>query len=307
MDKLNILVTGGGAPGIEGTLYSLRNHNVVTCDMNKNAVGKYLSDKFYQIYPASNKSYLKDLKWICKEENIDVVLPQNTAELDKLYNADLPVKVAIAGRNIGKNDVCEGEVVRSLGELANYFLSHNKFVLKPLNSSGGRGVRIISHENEDFMRKPGIPVVTMDQLLDELPKEFELWVMPYYEGEETTVDCFVGNEFTAIPRKRVQIRSGITFEAEVVKNEDLIEKCRVLAERLGLKYAFGFQFIDGKVIECNARVQGSMVVSTFAGANMIEAACLHAMGLPYSFDIDWDTKFIRYWGGIGINNEIIKI
>ena len=307
MDKLNILVTGGGAPGIEGTLYSLRNHNVVTCDMNKNAVGQYLGTKFYQICPATDKGYIKDLRWICSEEDIDVILPQNTAELDKLLGADLPAKVAISGRNVGKNEVCEGKIVRNVQELEEYSNLYFKFVVKPLNLNGGRGVRIVSEKKQDFFRKPGIPVITRKQLLNELPKIFELWAMPYYKGEETTVDCFMGNEFTAIPRKRVQIRSGITFEAEVINDKDLIDKSRDLAERLGLKYAFGFQFIDGKVIECNARVQGSMVVSTLAGANMIEAACLHAMGLPYSFDIDWDTKFIRYWGGIGINKQIIKI
>ena len=102
MDKLRILVTGGGAPGIEGTLFSLRNHDVITCDMDKNAVSQYLGTRFYQIWSAEHKHYLKELKWICEEENIDVILPQCTAELDKLIKADLPCKIAVSGRNIGR-------------------------------------------------------------------------------------------------------------------------------------------------------------------------------------------------------------
>ena len=307
MDRLNILVTGGGAPGIEGTLYSLRNHNVVTCDMNPSASGRYLSDKFYNVSPANCANYLLQLDSICLREDIDVILPQNTAELDYLIEANLPAKVAISGRNIGKNEVCQGKIVRNIEEIVDFSRIYPKFVIKPLNLSGSRGVRVVTGEKLDFYRKPGVPVVDLVQLDRELPKTFELFVMPYYKGKEYTVDCFRGKEFTAIPRKRIKIRSGITFEAEVERNEVLIEKSRELADRLGLKYAFGFQFIDDKVIECNARVQGSMVVSTLAGANMIEAACLHAVGLPYKFDIDWNTKFIRYWGGIGINKQIIKI
>ncbi len=305
MDRLNILVTGGGAPGIEGTLYSLRNHNVVTCDMDVNAVGRWLSDKFYQIYPASHKHYIKELTWICKEESIDVILPQCTAELNVLYSADLPAKVAISGRNIGKNDVSGGKIVRNTEEIAQYARIYPKFVIKPLYLNGSRGVKIVTTEKPDFYTKPGIPVTDVVRLCQDLPDKFELWVMPFYEGNEVTVDCFMGDEFTAIPRIRRKIRSGITFEAEVIQDHDLIEKSHQLACALGLKYAFGFQFIGGRVIECNPRVQGTMVASTLAGANMIEAACLHAVGLPYKFDIDWDTKFYRYWGGI--SNKKIKI
>jgi carbamoyl-phosphate synthase large subunit len=75
------------------------------------------------------------------------------------------------------------------------------------------------------------------------------------------------------------------------------------AEKYDLKYAFGFQFINYKIIECNPRVQGTMVASTLAGANIIEAACLEALGLPVPpFSVRWGASFTRYWGIISDNS-----
>ena len=94
MDKLKpitILVTGAGAPGIKGTLYSLRNNydkrkvTIVGVDMQNNVVGAFLCDEFYIIPPAKKaKDYLTALIKICKEENVNVLLPQNTLELEIL-------------------------------------------------------------------------------------------------------------------------------------------------------------------------------------------------------------------------------
>lgn len=301
MESLNILVTGGGSPGIAGTLYSLRNHNVITCDMNGGVIGQYMG-KFYRVPPASHPDYSQAIYDICDKEDIDVILPQNTAELNLWYYTHNKYPVAVAGWNIPKNEVADGVMVHNFEELTDFARDHDKFVVKPPDGNGSRGVRIVTDEQPDYYRKPGIPVIQWRHLYRELGESFELFAQPYYEGTEVTVDCFRGKDFTAIPRVRDSIRSGISFSGRVVKDMDLIEKSRLLAEKFDLKYAFGFQFIDGKVIECNPRVQGTMVVSTLAGANMIEAACYAALGVDYPpFNIDWESKFIRYWGLIAEN------
>ena len=90
MDALNILVTGAGAPGIKGTLYSLKNNfddrkiNLIGTDAKRDVIGKYLCDGFYRIPNASEIGYIEELSSICKKESIDVLLPQNTAELSIL-------------------------------------------------------------------------------------------------------------------------------------------------------------------------------------------------------------------------------
>lgn len=49
-----VLITGAGAPGIAGTVFALRENpdgkafRIISTDINENAVGKYLTDNFYQ-------------------------------------------------------------------------------------------------------------------------------------------------------------------------------------------------------------------------------------------------------------------
>ena len=73
MDKLRILVTGGGSPGIMGTLYSLQGYHVVCTDVKENVPGQ-LANAFYQIPSAGDDGYLDKIYDICKWEKIDVIL-----------------------------------------------------------------------------------------------------------------------------------------------------------------------------------------------------------------------------------------
>ena len=79
------------------------------------------------------------------------------------------------------------------------------------------------------------------------------------------------------------------------------------ARAMGLSYALGFQFkLDAagvpKVLECNPRVQGTMVASVFAGANVIWMGVLETLGYPPEASRTplKPAEFLRYWGGIGI-------
>ena len=152
----------------------------------------------------------------------------------------------------------------------------------------------------------------MDGLLKILGSQFPpLLVMEYLPGSEYTVDVLKTEKYTIIPIKRNVIRSGITFEGTVVLNEQLINYSKKLSEKIDLNFAFGYQFKSDennvpKLLEANPRVQGTMVLSTFAGANIIYGAVKYAKGenVP-DFKIHWGAKIFRYWGGIGICNDNI--
>jgi len=85
-----------------------------------------------------------------------------------------------------------------------------------------------------------------------------------------------------------------------------------LAEELDLRYAFGFQFKLSdtgvpKLLECNPRVQGTMVAAVFAGCNVIWWAIKEALGeevIPEKPKPEADgVRFMRYWGGLAVYNE----
>ena len=351
MNKINILITGGGSPGIMGTIYSLRNNydqrdiKIICTDIKSDCIGRYVADKFYQIERASNtKQDLNDIISISKAEKVDIILPQNTAELaalsknqSRLLDAGTKVIISSYDNLIRANskhkllEVCKkieiphpdyylikdkNDLIAKAEKLG---WPDNPVLIKHPNLNGSRGIRILD-ENMDYKdlfynQKPTSMYTKLDDFLKITGDNFTpLLVMEYLPGEEVSIDVFRDSKnFISIPRVRDEIRSGISFKNSAVKRSDLIRYSKELSESLDLKFCFGFQFkydSNGipKILECNPRVQGTMVFSTIMGANMIYSSIKSCLGedIP-QFSINWDTKLLRYWGVVGLNNNTIKI
>ncbi len=347
---MNILLTGVGAPGVQGTLYALRElrGHIIGVDADKWAVGQYLCDEFLTIAKANDKeNYLNDLRCICEKKHIDCIVPQNTAELTILAEyqrefEDKGVKILISSKqsiddaNNKYNLLCKAqelgietgrfclcadfETLREQVELRCQL--GQQTVVKPPCGNGSRGVRVIvsdkkwDRKSDFYNTKPSSLFCTLEELHAIIGNTFpSLLIMDYLPGEEYTVDVLrTDTNFVAIPRKREVMRSGITFRASLEKNERIIQDCKCLAEVMDLQYCFGFQFkknAEGKpvLLECNPRVQGTMVMSVMAGANIIAEAVRHCMQLPpREMNIQWDTRLVRYWGAVGVNESgVVKI
>jgi carbamoyl-phosphate synthase large subunit len=349
--QIKILITGSGAPGIAGTVYSLRNNYdnrtvcVIGTDMKTGVAGQYLCDDFDVIPPACNvNNYLNRLLELSVDKKIDVILPQNTAELEILARnkqifEQVGTKIIISSLQaleLSNNKFNLMNFCRSKGiPTAGFFLTDNfedlrkyaeelgwpdnRVVIKPPVSNGQRGMRIIDQridlKKAFYEQKPNNLFIRMDSLYDIIGDKFpELIVMEYLPGDEYTADIFRNKHNTlVVPRKRLSIRSGITFSGCVEKHEQIMSFSEKLAEQIDLEYCFGFQFkLDEyglpKILESNPRVQGTMVLATFAGANIIYSSIKAAIGeeIP-DFKINWNTKLVRYWGALHIlNNEIIE-
>ena len=305
----------GWSSGISGTLYSLRNNfdnrhiNIVGTDMDPDAIGKFLCDKFFVIPPTKNpEDYLIQLLKICKENSIDILMPQNTSELEILsqnkekFNR-INTKILLASEKaieIANNKFTLMSKCKEIGVPVGEFFLVSKFddlitkakklgwpneniVVKPPISNGMRGVRIISEsrnlKDSFYSEKPNSLYISMDSLKSTLGNNFpELIVTEFLPGDEYSVDVLRNsNRIIVIPRERNKVRSGITFHGTVIENEKIIEYCTLIAEKLDLKNCFGFQFkIDKngipKILESNPRIQGTMILSTLAGANIIYAS-----------------------------------
>jgi len=306
--------------------------------VNKNVGGRWLCDRFYRIpRPAKVEEYLSDLHAICAAERVDVLLPQNTAELSVLANHaeefdEHGTAVAVSGsRSIelanNKRELLmqaaaigvpcpEWHSAGTADELQRYAerlgWPLQKIAVKPPVSNGMRGFRIIDEEvdlrEQFYAEKPTAVRTPMSALLGILGDSFpELLVMEYLPGPEYTVDLLHGpGTFIAVPRRREIILSGITFSGATEERRELVDYSEALTRHTGLEYAFGFQFKYDqddvpKLLESNPRVQGTMVLSTFAGANIIYGAVKLALGeeLP-DFKVRWDTWIMRYWGALGV-------
>ena len=147
-------------------------------------------------------------------------------------------------------------------------------------------------------------------------KHCRLMVQEYLPGKEYSVDCFAGSERGySIVRERNRIVNGIAFETTICddteKVSDMNKRCNHMCEKLGLKYAVGFQFKEdaegmARLLECNPRVQGTMVATALAGVNMVWMGVKEILGeeIPL-YDIELGYKFTRYWGGVGEDGRAI--
>lgn len=348
MDSLTVLITGSGAPGIKGTIFSLQNNwdkrdiRIVGTDIKEEVIGTYICDSYYQIAKPNTQDYLDQLLEICDKESVSVLLPQNTAELSILAkNRGLFEKqgtgIALSNNNAIDTANNKDKLLQCAEKLGvptpqSYLVNtseklieqatklgwpNQSIVVKPPESNGMRGVRIIDEsvdlKTKFYVEKPSSLYINMETLLGILGEEFpELMVMEYLPGTEYTIDILMDEVTNVIvPRRRDVISSGITFQGTTENNHELITYSRKLATEIGLTSAFGFQFkldYNGvpKLLESNPRIQGTMVLSTFAGANIIYGAVKQVLGEPIpEFNINWGSKIIRYWGGMGICNKKI--
>ena len=188
-------------------------------------------------------------------------------------------------------------------------------VAKLPHSNGMRGLRVIAEDAWDvgrFVRdKPSGVEIGLNAFMAMLQKGGpwpELLVTEFLPGREYTVDVFAGLDgSTAVVRLRRTIRSGITFEAEVLPRSQLAALSCALGEHLALRFAFGFQWKEDergepRILECNPRVQGTMVASTLAGVNIVWLAIREALGVgPSRAELrglrPQPISFKRFWGG----------
>ena len=316
--------------------YEGRKVRVIGVDVDKLAVGQKHVDAFHTIPYPHEKTFIPSLLNIAKNEGVDVVLPLVTNELLLLSKAkpvfrEEGIEVAVSSPESIEKANNKAELLalsKSLGlPTPTFYIAHTKeeleeaayslgypakdVVVKPAISRGMRGFRILSEKGENindfYEKKPNLPKTTLKELLkifdDELP--IPLVVMEYLEGKEYTIDVFRdGSNVIAIPRLREKIRCGISFVAKVERRKDLISASEKLANALGMEYAFGFQFKPSHtslgLLECNPRVQGTMITAVEAGINMIYLSVKKALNEDYPFpsyeDVDWETRIVRYWG-----------
>jgi carbamoyl-phosphate synthase large subunit len=347
MGNVTFLVTGAGAPGIKGTLHSLKNNfdgrkvRIIGTDVNEEVIGKYLCDGFYRVPRAEDPSFIQAIEEICRQERVEVILPQVTAELSKLAESkskfeEIGTSIAISSSRsieLSNNKYNLMKFAEELGlPVAKFFLVNDSsslrdkaeelgfpeksVVVKPPVSRGMRGLRILDDgidlKEGFYSKKPDNVNIRLCDLEKILGQEFPpLLLTEYLPGVEYSIDLLAGGslkEPLIIPRTRDLVRTGITFNGTVERNEEIIDQCRRLAKELKMEYAFGFQMkLDEKghpkLLECNPRIQGTMVLATLAGANIIYGAAKLALGedLP-DFEVRWGTRLMRYWGGIGVLN-----
>ena len=319
-------MTGGGAPGAAGILHCLRQDasvRVTIADANPQAVGRFLldnNDDFVAIPFANDPGFIKQVKTICEERKIDVLLPLVTRELIPLSNhirafeeKGTRVLVSpIASLEIANNKsrlyeflqwrglpVPEFRIVETVEQFSDAIndlgYPQKTICFKPSVSNGSRGFRIVSEKINEldllFNHKPSTVYIKLDDAIRILSsgKFPELLVSEFLPGDEYSVDCLAnqGETVIAIPRLRKRMINGISVEGEFVKNEGIINYCTQIIRQLQLHGNIGIQVKqsatgDYLILEINPRVQGTISAALGAGVNLPLLAIRQELGISFS-------------------------
>jgi len=337
--EITILITGAGAPGAPSIIQSLRIVNrkikIIGVDMDKNAIGFTMVDKYYLISPAGDKNFIKNVLKIAKKEKVDVIIPLVTKELLKFseniklfQKENIKVSVSkLSGLKTANNKYllmkhCLKHNIpapnfklvknyntfkKTVSELG---YPKNNVCFKPPISNGMRGFRTLTEtiDRLDLLinHKPNNALTTLGEISPVLKnaKPFpELLVMEYLPGQEYSVDVLVDNGkcIVVVPRSRDKLKMGISFVGTTVEDKEIIKYSKKIVETLKLNGNIGLQFKRDKngipkIIESNPRVQGTMILATAANANLVYGTVQLALKEKLKpFKIAWGTKMIRYW------------
>jgi carbamoyl-phosphate synthase large subunit len=274
---INILMTGGGAPGAAGILSCLQKEsffNVTVADANPAAVGKFLTANFETIPVATEAAFAETLLSLCRKRNIQVVMPLVTKELiplsqhkNEFEQAGIKLLTSSAASlEIANNKSLLYEFLQWRGialpsfhivETIEQFTKAAKelgypqrpICFKPSVANGSRGFRIINAEVNEldllFNYKPSATYISYNDAIRILSSgQFpQLLVSEYLPGEEYSVDCLAnhGEAVVIVPRLRKKMINGISVEGEFVKEESIMAYCSQIISELQLHGNIGIQ------------------------------------------------------------------
>lgn len=312
LNKIPVLITGGGAPGAAGIIRCARQSNrytLIAGDVRPVTVGRFLADDYVTLPLPTAENFIGTVLGLCSEKNIRIILPLVTKELPVF--AQHQAMLASKGIRVIVSPVEALQIANNKGGLYDHFRGQdfipdyyrcstwpgllkavnaldypvNPVCFKPCLSNGSRGFRILDESKDRFdllfNHKPDSSYSTLKDLEGVLSEnEFpELLVTRYLAGAEFSVDalCVNGNAMAILPRKRNRMVGGISVEGEFVEEQNLINYTRLIISRLGLHGPVGLQFRAGEngrfyLLEINPRVQGTISASLGAGINLVELA-----------------------------------
>ena len=215
-----------------------------------------------------------------------VVVCDNADLLEKLIDKDLFYQ---AIKPTGIMVVPDYHVVRTAAE---FKLAYNDLIskghrvcIKPTNSEGGIGFRIIDNERDQLKDLFGtinnyVSYSDVLQILSGVQEFSDLMVMELLDGYEYSIDCLSdteGNLLAAVPRRKAEGR------IRVMENvPELMEIAQRVAETYKIPYNFNVQmeYGDGvpKLLEINPRMSGGLHASCLSGVNFPYLAVKLAMG-----------------------------
>ncbi len=338
MRPLRIIVTACGCPGASTLIRMLKKNGerdieIIGTDMDNEAIGRFLTDRFYQVPAGTTDAFVPAMLELCEREQPDILFPESSNEVynlacnkakfealgTKMVVSD-PEPIATANDKYEMYERLRRETDLSLPgyrlvEDLTAFRSAAKalgypdrpVVFKPPVGKGSRGVRIIdpavSRKEILLEKKPNSKYMSMSEFVDifeDEPSFPPFLVMEYIEGMEYTTDslCFQGEELLTTVKTVEEARWGVIVRGELVRNDELVKQTRQILDAIPLSYCVNIQFIGERLIEINPRVSTFIyqndLIAPYLAIKLALGECTPEDIRAHRDRIDYGRRMVRY-------------
>ncbi len=305
MDQYRVLIPGAGGAAAVGAIKSLRlsraNVYIVATDSDGLSAGLYLADRGYVVPPANHPSFMDEALRIMRREQVTVILPTSGFDIvphskNKQLLESLGIKVIASDFDAVETCLDKEKFYLALKDRFNLpfttrdpsLIRSFPCVVKPVHGKGSRNIFVCSNRAD---------------LNQQFPKFEDMIIQDFLPGKEYTIDVLsdlTGHPLCAIPRERIEVRSGISFKAKIVLDSQMQEECMNLAARLKLKGPSCIQMkCDAggvpKIMEVNPRLGGATIMATFAGINFPFLSLNLAHGKEIRIPEIQEVTMVRYY------------
>lgn len=247
-------------------------------DVTESAPALYFCDHTVIVPRISEPSYIPALQRICKEENIDALVP--TIDTDLLLLSQY--KNEFGDTRVVISDTEKIALCRDKRLTADYFESVGLKSPHPVDNwkeykagypafikpkDGSSSIFAYKVENE----------LELQSFAEQVP---DYIIQPFVEGTEYTIDIFcdfTGKPIFITPRIRLAVRAGEVLKTKIAQDEKIISEMKQLIADYKPCGQITVQMIrektteDDYYIEINPRFGGGAPLSMKAGANSAKA------------------------------------
>lgn len=292
--ELTILVTAVGGELGQSLIKALRlSTTSVVCygtDIVPDSVGSAFVEKFFQVPPATHQDqYIEELNDICRNLNIDLVIPASEPEIVLLSRfGNMPCGSLVicqpehAIHTFGDKLNCM-DAMEDIVDLALYadgtdqsqverLLSASGFpvVVKPRRSSGSRQLSIVNNRQQLTAALSNMDLPLVQDFIDDHFGEFS--VGAFKSEKITSVICF----------KRELGPGGASWDAENLHDEDVMSYARKIIEGSQLTGSVNIQVRKSsngvRLLEINPRFSSLVAVRALSGFTDLEWSIDLALG-----------------------------
>ena len=286
---------------------------LVGADLNPLAAGMYLVDKAYIVPRMNARNFFRSLYDIIVSERIAVVIPaldqfllpfsRRRLEIEQL-GAKLiasPSETIMITRDKWKTYCLLKKHVPVPKSWINQNAIDSAYPLFIKPRSGSGSVDAFRVNNEDEMH------YQIGHIKHPIIQEF----LP---GDEFTVDCLAaedGRLMASVPRKRIETKAGVSTKSQTVAHDGLSNMATIISSVLRFSGPFFLQAKEDirgvpRLTEINARMSGTMSLSSAAGWNIHLNAVRLALGNPTKGGpIVYGRYVSRYWKDVYIDESDI--